>query len=366
MNLKENPFAVLNASPRDNRHQLTEKADELSLLEGAAAEEALAKLMKTNRRIEAELGWFPGTDPSVCETFLRYSEQLKNGAGVPVPSVEGLGCPLAQANALSAFFEVWPDFWPELFIGLCRSMDRILSHVTAAETMNVINEDRIVGGWEVIRDESALFDPLESRLRELVQVVRIRMERITEDQKMTDMLCKLMMDTDIDLQGSVARAATDVYILRIHDREEELRTRITDQLSKNKNGKPMASQIETMLSDIKTWCGITRPLRRAAGETKNHANTICHDMRNCIVQYCNTAPATTERRSQQFGTQIRTITYQSKKAACQNAINYSKQLEALFPEQTQYVEMLEKDREMLTQLILKEDLMVTSKLISGR
>ncbi|MBR6707669.1 MAG: hypothetical protein IKI84_13495 [Clostridia bacterium] len=365
MNLKENPFAVLKASPRDNRHILAEKADEASLLEGAAAEEALAMVMQMNRRIEAELGWFPGTDPAVCETFLRYTEQLKGGASIPVPSVEGLGCPLAQANALAAFFEAWPDSRPELFVGLCRSMDRILSQVTAAETMNVINEDRIGGGWEAIRDESVLFDPLESRLRELAQVVRTRMERIAGDQDMTEMLCKVL-GTDIDRQGSVARAASDVYILRIHDREEELRTQITEKLSKNKDGKPIASQIEAMMSEIETWGGLTKPLRWAAGETKNHAEKICHDMRNCIVQYCNTAPATTERRSLPIGNQIRTVTYQSKSGAFRKAIAYSKQLADLFPEQHQYVEMLRKDREMLEQLIRSEDNMVTSKLINGR
>ena len=365
MKLKENPFAVLKASPRDNRHILAEKADEASLLEGAAAEEALAMIMQMNRRLEAELGWFPGTDPDVCETFLRYSEQLKEGASVPLPSVEGLGCPLAQANALAAFFDAWPDYRPEYFVGLCRSMDRILSHVTAAETMNVINEDRIVGGWEAVRDESALFDPLESRLRELAQVVRTRMERITGDQDMTEMLCKVL-DTDIDMQGSVARAASDVYMLRIHDREEELRTGITDKLSKNKDGKPQDSQIEAMLSEIETWCGLTKPLRRAAGEVKNHAETICHDMRNCIVQYCNNAPTTTERRSLPMGNQIRTVTYQSKKDACLKAITYSKKLADLFPEQGQYVAMLKNDQEMLNQMIMNENNMVMSKLRNGR
>ena len=264
MNLQENPFAVLGVSPRDNRHTLLEKADEAALLNGAAVEDALASLLKMNQRVEAELSWFPGTDPSAAETFLRYAKELSGGGRVPMPSLEGLGCPLAQANALSAFFAAWPDDYPEYTFGLCRSLDRILSQVTADETLSMINEDRQAGGWDPIQDELALADPLEARLRELVQVVRIRMDRAANEKNLLDTLNRIM-SSDMDKQGTVAQAASDAYVFRIHDQEESLRTRINQQLSALLKDRITATRIAALKPNVESWCRLTGPLRQTAG-----------------------------------------------------------------------------------------------------
>ena len=130
MGISENPFAILGAAVSDNRRELAERADEAALLGGTAVDDALTSLMQMNRRIAAEVSWFPGTHPKAADAFIVWAKTLSAGQTVPMPPLDGFRSPLAQANALAALFERWPADEPELFMGLCRSMDSVLSQVT--------------------------------------------------------------------------------------------------------------------------------------------------------------------------------------------------------------------------------------------
>ena len=371
MKLLDNPFAVLGVSPRDDRRKVTEKADEAALLGGASVEDALGTLMKMNQRIRAELRWFPGCDPAVAETFLRYAKDLSDGDSTPMPSMDGLSCPLAQANALEAFFEVWPASDPEYIVGLCRSMDRILSRVTVVETKNMINGDRRAGGWDRIQDESAVADQLEARLRELARTVSEKMSRLPSEQAVRDTLGRIMK-SDLDKQGIIAQAAADSYLFRIHDQEENLRTRLQGELSVQMKLKDKITRnvFDSLKPQVENWCRMTEPLRQTPGPMRNHAESICHDMRECIVACFNNAPTTTEKKSGIYpvagGTQTRTITYESKKTACKQTIESSKWLASLFPEQVRFVEMLKADQDKLAEIIVEEDRVISEKLALGR
>ena len=173
MKLTENAFAVLGAMPGDDRLVLNEKADEAALLGGEDAEAALNQLMQMNRRISAELSWLPASTADAADSFLAYARALSEGQSAKIPPLDGLGTALAQANALSALFEIWPAEDADMFMGLCRALDRILSQVTAEETLQAINADRMAGGWETIPDVLTLSAPLNDRLRELLSLIHI-------------------------------------------------------------------------------------------------------------------------------------------------------------------------------------------------
>jgi hypothetical protein len=74
MNLFENPFCILGASPSDTRQQLYAKCDSKSLL--AVSDDyaqALQILTHPAKRLSAELRWFPGCAP---EEATRIQERL--------------------------------------------------------------------------------------------------------------------------------------------------------------------------------------------------------------------------------------------------------------------------------------------------
>ena len=93
MGISENPFAILGAAVSDNRRELAERADEAALLGGTAVDDALTSLMQMNRRIAAELAWFPGSDPGTAETFVSYAKAAAANRQEKLPSLEGIGSP---------------------------------------------------------------------------------------------------------------------------------------------------------------------------------------------------------------------------------------------------------------------------------
>ena len=370
MKLSENPFAILNASPKDDRHRLTEKADEAALIGGAEVDDALASLMQMNKRITAELNWFPGADPDTAAAFTAYAEAAAAGRPAKLPPTDGLGSPLAQANALAAFFEAWPDSETDYSIGLCRSMDMILSAVTMEDTLEQINADRREGGWEPIPDTMALAEPLETRLRELSRTARARAEKIKGDEELKKFVASVLTYDGFDPHGAVGQAITDAYMTSIHDREERIRNSVTEQVEKLKGGTPTKMELQQLKTSVGAWSSLTSPVRRYDPRMTRTGQNLCHGMRETIVQFVNKAPTQPKQLSKTIptfnGTRTLTLTYQSRKESALLAIELSGWLINQFPELPEQVSQLKKDKDTLSDIIVREEADAQSALIKAR
>ena len=368
MMLLENPFAVLGASPRDSRQRLTELADEAALLGGASVDDALASLMQMNRRITAEVAWLPGAEKETADAFLRYAEAVSAGRSEKLPPLERLGTPLAQANALAAFFQAWPNPDSAYMIGLARSLDLILSKVNTAETFAALNEDRQAGGWEPIPDEMTLAGPLEERLRELTKLARERLEKTVIDAEVLKTISQLMNSPDFDQQGTVAQELMEVYRMRIHDKEEIQRQRILAKL-KTCADAPSFTSLNNIKSEIASWCSLTEPLRKVPGATRREATAICHQTRECIVGCVNRSTPKQERVVKTVptfqGTKTITLTYQSKKDAYNQAMTLNTWLIGQFPDQADQIALLQNDQKTLRDLIHQEERNVQQALMKA-
>lgn len=369
MKLYDNPFYILDVSPVENRHQLMERADEASLLGGISVEDSVSALMQMNKRIVAELGWFPGADPAAAAVFTAYITTISEGGSASFPSVEGLRSPLAQANALSILFEVWPDSLPLYTIGLCRSLDMLLSKVTVSETFALINEDRKKGGWESIPDEMTLTGPLEDRIRELCSLVESRMEHMDEGDQ-AKMLYTLLPYPDFDQSGQVYRTVLNVYSMRIHDEEEVLREKILTDLKSYSERKNYYYAPSTMTKDVEKWCKLTAPLRKTVGPVFRNAGIICGLYRQCIIEYFNNAPTSTKTKSKTVnylnGTRTITLNYQSRENATKDAESLTDWLITQFPEQTELVERLKQDQKTLSEIVPAEEMRAAVELANAK
>ncbi len=358
MKLHENPFAVLGASPRDSRHALTEKADEAALIGGAQVDEALSSLLQPNKRLQAELAYFPGASDEAARAFLDYEEAVFDGKQTKMPQLSGLESPLAQANALTAFFEAWPDARMEYQIGLFRSLNRILEKVSTSETLAYINEDRKKGGWEPVADESALASPLEDRLRELCQIIGTRVSGTLTDFGAGEMVNKLLNYPDVDGQGTVARAVCDAYLLRVHDQEEKAREQVNQIVSRS-GSAPTAATLDALQSALEAWCTLTNPVRKTDAKMRQAGHNLCHSARECIVTYVNAAPSQSKKISKTIptvnGSRTITLTYQTKEAAINKAIEKTKWLIRCFPEQNDFVDKLIEDESTLNGMIRRTE-----------
>lgn len=359
MMLCDNPFAVLGVSPADDRHTLVDRADEAALLKGAAVDDALNALMQMNKRIAAELRWFPGTDPDTAAAFLEYEKKIAAGEPAKLPPLDGLGSPLAQANALAAFFEVWPASLPEYTVGLCRSLNMILNEITVGDILRTINQDREKGGWELIPDELTLAGPLEDRLRELSRLVEPHLGHLKGDAERKQVLQKLYAHTDFDTRGSVGKAVLDFFMLSIHDREEALRGPIMEQEEKLKQGTVTVKELDELKKKITGWAELVSPMWLYPGMMNQAAKDIGLGMRECIVRYFNNASAESRQMSKTVpvfnGTRTITLTYQSKKTAALAALERSKWLAGQFSGMNELTDKLKNDNETLSDLIVREE-----------
>ncbi len=369
MKLYDNPFYILDVSPVENRHQLMEHADEASLLGGLSVEDSVSTLMQMNKRIVAELGWFPGADPAAAAAFTAYIKTISEGGSASFPSVEGLRSPLAQANALSILFEIWPDSLPLYTIGLCRSLDMLLSKVTVSEIFALINEDRRKGGWESIPDEMTLAGPLEDRIRELCRLVEARWKRISANHQ-AQVLDMLLSYRDFDKNGQVCRTVSDAYSMHIHDEEESLREQILTALKNYSERKNYLYPPAPMSKDVEKWCKLTVPLRKTVGPVFRNAGIICGLYRQCIVDYFNNAPTSTKTKSKTVsylnGTRTITLNYQSKENATKDAESLTAWLISQFPEQTELVERLKQDQKTLSEIVPAEEMRAAVELSNAK
>ena len=102
MDLLQNPFYILNATQRDNRHKIMELAEERSLLSDAdACMAARAVLTNPRKRLSAEIAWLPGVTPErIYDILLLLESSVGNRLGCDkarsIPPVDSLTSALAR------------------------------------------------------------------------------------------------------------------------------------------------------------------------------------------------------------------------------------------------------------------------------
>lgn len=364
MTLTDNAFAVLGARPADDRMTLNEKADEAALFGGGETEDALNQLMQLNRRLSAELAWFPGASDQAADAFLEYAKALGEGRAAAVPPVEGLGTALAQANGLAALFEIWPVDDPAMLEALCRALDSILGQVTAQEAFEAVNQDRRRGGWEPVPDVMSLVEPLNGRLRELCAPVRKVAERM-ERKALAGAILKLLAPAGFDAQGSVAQALLDSYAMRVHEQAEAGKQRLMERIGQlSKADSVSKAQLSEMADLVNEWCDLTAPLRKIPGSYRDDARAIGFGMREVVVNYVNKAGSVKKKQVYTFrvlnGTRTVTLEYQSQLPYVQEARDRTFWLKSRFFEQVELVSRLEEDVKMLNQIEENEKTMLSN------
>lgn len=112
MKLSENPFFLLNASPRDRKVRLIELSEEAELFgDHEAAVSARNVLSNPRTRLSAEIAWFPGLSPRRVRDLL---DQIAQGAS---PDIEDVN-PLCGANFAVEALSIYAGSADELEEGI--------------------------------------------------------------------------------------------------------------------------------------------------------------------------------------------------------------------------------------------------------
>jgi hypothetical protein len=174
--LKENSFAVLEITTRDDRHRIVERAEEKSLeLDQDTCHRARAELTSPKVRLKAEMSWLPGLSPTkvwqVMSLLHSNPGSLREESGLPT---------LAHLNLLAAFIEIADDeITPDDMVGLIQQMASLADDLAPEQVLRDINEDRAVSRFPEVGRVELVDDELSEQKRYYRETLIEGLDRFT-------------------------------------------------------------------------------------------------------------------------------------------------------------------------------------------
>ncbi len=266
MDLLQNPFHILNASPRDNRRRIMELADERSLwLDSSECMEARSELTNPRKRLSAEVAWLPGIGPKRVGEVLSLLES----SPADLLAVDNLSS-IARANLLAAGLARLSDHNADDVAEWILEISWAFEDLDADELSVIINEERVVSGFPEVSDLSAVEAEIQERRRhyrqvikaaldnlspkELVEAVTVAVESATDDGEEHGpiLIADLIDSYEVEAQGFLDKEEGNIRAL-----VEKLRAAV-DAERPDSTLTPMVNQL---IQVVKNWDTVAQPIQ---------------------------------------------------------------------------------------------------------
>ena len=266
MDLLKNPFHILGATPRDNKHRIMELAEEKSLLsEPDECMEAQAILIAPRRRISAEVAWLPGTDPPLSDVVLRHLDSPNQN----LLNITGL-THIARANlltsGLSRLSNLPSSNIVEWILVIAQASEAINSETVCA----ILNGDRRASGLPEITDLSAVDDAIRNQKRYYSQTVTSVLENLSVNARARVMTLLLETSTSNGRYQCpiLIKDLIPVYELGVQNSLEQKKKIIEAQdeklraMADAKNpDTTLAPIVDQLLESVKEWDTLAQPIQ---------------------------------------------------------------------------------------------------------
>ena len=272
MDLLKNPFHILGATTRDNRHSIMELAEERSLLSDAdECMEARSILITPRRRISAEVAWLPGTDPPLSDVVLRHLDSPNQN----LLNITGL-THITRANLLTSGLSRLSDL-PSSNI-----VEWILAIAQASETINsetvcaILNGDRRASGFPEIIDQSAIDDEIRNQKRYYSQTVTSVLENLSVNARARTMTLLIETATSNGRYQCPAliKDLIPAYELSVQDSLEQNKEIIEAQDGKlramadaQNPDTTLSPIVDQLLESVKEWDTLAQPIQLSKKST---------------------------------------------------------------------------------------------------
>lgn len=269
MDLLQNPFHVLNASPRDNRRRIMELADERSLLlDSNECMEARSDLTNPRKRLSAEIAWLPGIGPKRARELLSLIES----SPTDLLGVDNLTS-IARANLLTSGLSRLPKHNADDVADWILDIAWAFEDLDPDELNVLINEERVVSGFPEVADLSAVESEIQERRRhyrqvikaaldnlspkELVKAVTVVVETATEEGEEHGpiLIADLVDSYEVEAQGFL-----DTEEKNIRSLVEKLRASIDSEQSDS----VLSPLVLQLIQVVKNWDTVAQPIQVSA------------------------------------------------------------------------------------------------------
>jgi hypothetical protein len=292
--LHESPFAVLSASPRDDRKRIVGLAEEKALeIDHVRCQKARADLTNPRTRLSAEVGWLPGVSPRRADALTQalLTDPMSARAEVGLPA-------LAHCNLMAAAFEaVDGQDAPEELAEFILEMALRVDELDAEEILQAVNEDRAVSGFPEVRGTDQVESELSERKRyfrsaikdalnrltprALVEAMTLTVDRATQGghEHAPELVDEIVDGYAVETQSFLTKEAENVEKLISAVREAAVRGEVAV--------RPLIDRLDVV---IRNWDKVAQPLQlsfKARGLDHDASRTLAYKVRGLAVDLFN-------------------------------------------------------------------------------
>jgi hypothetical protein len=295
MDLLQNPFHILAATPREDRRRIMELSDERSLLlDSSECMQARSDLTNPRKRLSAEIAWLPGIGPKRSGEVLSLLESSPSD----LLGMDKLAS-IARANLLAAGLSRLPDYRSDDVAEWILEIAWAFEDIDTEELCAIINEERIVSGFPEVTDLSAVEAEIQERRRhyrqviksaldhlsakELVEAVTVAVESATDDgEKHGPILIADLVDSyEVEAQAFLEKEEGNIKAL-----VEKLRSAVDAE----RPDSTLAPMINQLIQVVKNWDTVAQPIQvstKSRGLDHDASHRVAGLVRGLVIHMFN-------------------------------------------------------------------------------
>ena len=295
MELVDNPFYFLDATPRDNRQRIMDLSEEKSLFEDPdLCNNARSELTNPRKRLSLELSWLPGVSPSKAKSLL----DLANKASDELLALDSID-PVAKSNllacALNKFTTNNPQVASDWFVALAKSFDDI----DREKLLISLNDERVVSGFPEISDINLLDSELEERRRYYRRVMKNALDKLEPKALISAATIAIESATDMGHRQApvLLNDLIDTYEVEIQnflDKEAEnvsaLVNRINSAVLAEEDDDEIDSLVDKLIHVAENWDNVAQPIQvstKSRGLDHDASRNMAYEIRGLAIDIVN-------------------------------------------------------------------------------
>jgi len=266
MDLLQNPFYILKATPRDNRRRITELADAQSLqLDPNECNQARSDLTIPRKRLRAEIAWLPGLAPKRAKEILSTLE----GSVSSLLGMRNLP-PIAKANLLSAGLSRLTANSADVVAKWILAIGHVFEAIDPEEVRAIINEDRVVSAFPEVPNLSLVEMEIEERRLHYRQVMKSILDNLSSKELVRAVTvvvdsatnngtkhAPILIDVLVDAYADEAKVFLDKEAGNIKVLVDKLRVAADDE----QPDSTLAPMVNKLIQVVKNWDTVAQPIQ---------------------------------------------------------------------------------------------------------
>jgi hypothetical protein len=296
MDVLENPFWILGATTRDNRHRIMELTEEKCLLLGEdIISSASSALSNPRKRLTAEIAWLPGLGPK------RATEAVSQVRNKPNEILGQDNIPaLSRANLLAAGLKSIADEADkdELFKWIIK-LAEVFDEIDQEAVLGLVNEEREISGFPPVTDQHALESEIDNRRQYYRSVIRDALNHLSPNNLIEVMTETVESATDMGVMPAplLIDDLVDAYEVEAHTFLEEEEGNIKTLVEKLRrmvdaeNSDPTLAPIaDKLIKVVKNWDTVAQPIQvstKSRGLGHDASHRVADMIRGLIIHIMN-------------------------------------------------------------------------------